>query len=145
MYEISKSQSPQTGHVGFYNLIDQIQSMVDCKSQSPQTGHVGFYKDYPRLCKSNCPICLNPLKRVMLVSIAYGTRWEFTCSNGLNPLKRVMLVSIHKEKKPLEKLKKVSIPSNGSCWFLLNCWKSIIPIKTKSQSPQTGHVGFYCN
>ena len=65
------SQSPQTGHVGFY-MISCKQAQIETEeSQSPQTGHVGFYGD------SDNPVynafldaeSLNPLKRVMLVSI----------------------------------------------------------------------------
>ena len=39
-----KSQSPQTGHVGFYTIQNVITiSLRLIMSQSPQTGHVGFY------------------------------------------------------------------------------------------------------
>ena len=112
------SQSPQTGHVGFYtsHIGNYLQSVL---SQCPQTGHVGFYPGYFQVTLAEAKPSLNPLKRVMLVSI------------------------LVKSRKQKHQKRFVSIPSNGSCWFLYDVNKHIEVKAVMSQSPQTGHVGFY--
>ena len=62
------SQPPQTGHVGFYFTQQSRQGLSCYQSQSPQTGHVGFYAIRCASAMADV-LCLNPLKRVMLVSI----------------------------------------------------------------------------
>ena len=85
----------------------------------PSNGSCWFLFQLEELIQ-DIQLSLNPLKRVMLVSmeivIIIPTEDRETIS--LNPLKRVMLVSIHLGFRIHVRNFKVSIPSNGSCWFL---------------------------
>ena len=86
----------------------------------PSNGSCWFLFQLEELIQ-DIQLSLNPLKRVMLVSmeivIIIPTEDRETIS--LNPLKRVMLVSIELLEIYNSNKNKVSIPSNGSCWFLL--------------------------
>ena len=55
VYAVARlSQSPQTGHVGFYSWLPAAKCRTKRgKSQSPQTGHVGFYMQRKLPCLNN--------------------------------------------------------------------------------------------
>ena len=95
LWRFKWSQSPQTGHVGFYghdyghNDAEPVESLNPLK----RVMLVSILRkrfDYG----SRAVQCLNPLKRVMLVSITKKVLTLTSLVNSLNPLKRVMLVSI---------------------------------------------------
>ena len=115
-------------------------------SQSPQAGQVGFYVEassWRLATELLCTIHTNASVSSMFFSQA--SRWRFY-NRCLNPLKRVKLVSIKVSRnQSTESFNEVSIPSSGSSWFLYICISDWDQLSTYGVSiPSSGSSWFLC-